>query len=344
MKINSKILNTLLMCGSISIGNGVEITNAVDLTADNSGNEKIKLKENGSKPFFKERYIEKNNFIDYVREQNKVTVNAEANVTKKRENYETVMEGHQSLSPGWDLNYKIKRETADEKEIPKAVFWENELNLQQIKKSSNTEKVWTYGTVIGMKMNEAKVREVPKAQKERAFKFFAGQKASTYLREAGKGGTYLDLEGNIGAVDGSIRNGYSVFGNIKTKSNLGYGMQLLNSLEAEFLDYNMYDSALRTKLDTTVRWTYEFDEKWAFSPEVSLKAEKYFASKNVDSYNVEVTVAPYILYTQNINRKVRLYGKIGLPVYQYNYQKISDIKSSHSGIGGIAKIGIEYIY
>lgn len=342
MKINSKVLNALLMCGSISIGNGVEITNARNLTESNPENEK--LKENSSEPFFKERYIEKNNFIDYVREQSKVSVQAEANVRKNNENYEWKMEGYQSLSSNWDLNYKVKRETVDKKEMPKVEFWENEINLQKISQSTKTEKVWTYGTVLGMKMNEMKVKEIEKIQKERSFKFFVGQKASTFFPRVGKGGTFVDLEGNVGAVNGNIKNGYSVFGNIKTKSNLGYGVQLLNDLELELLDYNMYDSVFRTELDTTVRWTYEFDNSWAFSPEVNIKAEKYFASKSSDNYNVEVTVAPYILYTQNINRNVRLFGKIGLPVYKFEQQKIRDIKSSDSGLGGIVKLGIEYIY
>lgn len=369
MRKKSKwISSALFIFGSITITSAVEATkDKPEEKNSDKKNEKVRKKEKvKSEPFFKERIIEKNNFSHYVREQNKATFYGQADINSKTKEYEWVIEGYQSLSPSWDLNYKFKRGDEDTKSNSiESSYLESEISLD--KSNDDKEifgKVWNYGTVLGMKMNESTTKEVTQVpvvnakdpknmtlifktevnkEKQRDFKFYVGQRISSFYPEIGLGGTKVDIEGNIGAVLGNNKNGYSILGAVKTKTNLGYGVQLLNNAEVEFLDYNVYDSALRAQVDSTVRWTYEFTDSWAFSPEVNIKAEKYFSTPNgMTTY--EATVSPNLLYTQNINRNVRLFGKFGLPVYKYEQKKYKDTKITNSNIGGFAKMGIEYTY
>ena len=78
-------------------------------------------------------------------------------------------------------------------------------------------------------------------------------------------------------MNGSIRNGYSILTALKSSSTLGYGFQWSNTFENEYMDYNNYKGAIRSKVESLFRWTYELGRNWAFSPEISVKAEKYFS-------------------------------------------------------------------
>ncbi|MDO5088986.1 MAG: hypothetical protein Q4D53_04290, partial [Leptotrichiaceae bacterium] len=84
------------------------------------------------------------------------------------------------------------------------------------------------------------------------------------------------------------------------------------------------------------------NENWAFSPELNFKIEK-FSPKKSEIHAVEMTVGPYILYSKNLNDRLRIFGKIG-PSYRTEKNKSKDFRYSKSGLAGYARLGVEYIF
>jgi hypothetical protein len=169
-----------------------------------------------------------------------------------------------------------------------------------------------------------------------------GQRLSAFFGNIGMGGTYGELELSLNGVKGSIRDGYSVLTSFKTSSTLGYGFQWSNTFENEYMDYNNYKGAIRSKVESLFRWTYELGRNWAFSPEISVKAEKYF-SIDEKNYTFEAVVAPYIMYSQNVTDKFRVYAKAG-PAYRVEKSRYGETSESRSKFAGYARLGIEYIF
>ena len=169
-----------------------------------------------------------------------------------------------------------------------------------------------------------------------------GQRLSSFFGNIGMGGTYGKMELSLNGVKGSVRNGYSILTALKSSSTLGYGFQWSNTFENEYMDYNNYKGAIRSKVESLFRWTYELRRNWAFSPEISVKAEKYF-SINEKSYTFEAVVAPYIMYFQNVTDKFRVYAKVG-PAYRVDKSRYGEASERRSKFAGYAKLGIEYIF
>ena len=117
------------------------------------------------------------------------------------------------------------------------------------------------------------------------------------------GGTYFEMEGLINGVNFSGKNGHSIQAALKSSSALGYGFQLSNVLESEYMKYNQYEGEIRGKFESVLKWTHEIGTNFAFSPEATLKMGKYFSVKE-DNYTMESTAEAYILYSQNITDKL----------------------------------------
>ena len=187
-----------------------------------------------------------------------------------------------------------------------------------------------------------KTKDTKLLKSDADYKFYVGQRLSSFFGNIGMGGTYGELELSLNGVNGSIRNGYSILTALKSSSTLGYGFQWSNTFENEYMDYNNYKGAIRSKVESLFRWTYELGRNWAFSPEISVKAEKYF-SINEKNYTFEAIVAPYIMYSQNVTDKFRVYAKAG-PAYRVNKSRYGEASESRSKFAGYAKLGIEYIF
>lgn len=129
---------------------------------------------------------------------------------------------------------------------------------------------------------------------------------------------------------------------MKSFQNLGYGIQWLNALESEYLHYNQYRNGNRNKYESTLRWTYEWNENFAFSPEVLLKIEKYHGNKK--GKTSEFVIGPNLLYTKDIKENVRIYGKVGLPLFRSDKNRSENYRHSKNQIAIYGKIGIEYIF
>ena len=108
------------------------------------------------------------------------------------------------------------------------------------------------------------------------------------------------------------------------------------------MDYNNYKGNLRGKYETVFRWTYELGKYFAFSPEATFKAEKYFNYK-IDNLNIESSAGMYLLYSQNFTDKFRAYGKAG-PLFRYEKTKYGTYEYKKSQLTGYAKIGLEYVF
>ena len=174
------------------------------------------------------------------------------------------------------------------------------------------------------------------------YKFYVGQRLSVFFGNIGMGGTYGELELSLNGVKGIVRNGYYILTALKSSSTLGYGFQWSNTFENEYMDYNNYKGAIRSKVESLFRWTYELGRNQAFSPEISVKGEKYF-SINEKNYTFEAVVAPYIMYSQNVTDKFRVYAKVG-PAYRVDKSRYGEASESRSKFAGYAKLGVEYIF
>ncbi|RRD40651.1 hypothetical protein EII29_01570 [Leptotrichia sp. OH3620_COT-345] len=290
----------------------------------------------------KDRGVEKLNFYHPVKEQNKFSTFTEFDFRPDKNIYQwTLAEGYQSITNLWDFNYKIEKEFHQEKnrEKPDSHVWDNEISLVRRNKDKKIgNSTWAYRTFF--KINHAET-DGKKIQRTSTYKFYGGQKISSFL-SLGKGGTYVEFEAAAGGVKGSLKNGYSLLVSLKTGSNLGYGIQWSNTFENEYMNYNQYRKINKSKWETLLKWTYELNENWAFSPELNFKIENFIPKKQ-ENYAIESTIGSYILYSKNLNDRLRIFGKIG-PSYRIEKSKSKDFHYSKSGFAGYARLGIEYIF
>jgi len=308
--------------------------------------EKIKIPTNNSeikKIPVKERGIDRMNFYIPVKENNKFTTFGEFDHRFNKDIYQwTLGEGYININNAWDFNYKIEREYHKEKKGEKlsSYVWDNEISFVRLNRGFKIgNQPINYRSIIGVKHSET---DTKLSKRNADYKFYIGQRLSAFFSNAGAGGTYGELEISLNGVKGSKRNGYSILTSLKSSSTLGYGFQWSNTLENEYMDYNNYKGAIRSKMESILRWTYELGRNWAFSPEISIKAEKYF-SINEKNYTFEAIAAPYILYSQNITDKFRVYAKAG-PTYRVDKSRYGETKENKTKFAGYAKLGIEYIF
>ena len=293
----------------------------------------------------KERGVEKMNFYIPVDEQNKFTTYGEIDYRQDRNIYKyTFGEGYISLNPNWDFNYRIMREFQRYKNNESGNIdsnsWDNEVHFSRKSKNFKIGKR-EFGSnfVLGVKHTENSTKIT---ENTRDYKYYIGQKISSSFPTLGRGGTFMEYGLTLNGVHGSIRNGYSVLGLIGSSTLLGYGFQWSNSIESEYMDYNNYKGNLRGKYETVLRWTYELGKYFAFSPEATFKAEKYF-NYRIDNLNIESSAGTYLLYSQNLTDKFRIYGKAG-PVFRYEKTKYGAYEYKKSQLTGYVKLGAEYIF
>jgi len=70
--------------------------------------------------------------------------------------------------------------------------------------------------------------------------------------------------------------------------------------------------------------------------------KKYNNSK--ENYLIESSAGPYVLFTKNINDDLRIYGKVGVPVFRKDESKAEGYRYSKSQTSTYGKIGFEYIF
>ena len=289
----------------------------------------------------RDRGIDKMNFYIPVSKQNKYSNFTELDLRKDKNIYKwTMADGYQTLGNNWDIQYKIEREYHVEKKTKaKSHIWDNEIYFLKYHNPINFGgKTFQHKTVLGIKHYEG---EYSGNRDNQYYKLYAGQKFSRFFN-LGKGGTYIEFETDINKVFGRKKDGYSLLASLKGTSNIGYGVQFSNVLEYEYLNYNQYKNAHKTKWETVLRWTYEINENIAFSPEVTFKVEKYNNSK--ENYLIESSAGPYVLFTKNINDDLRIYGKVGVPVFRKDESKAEGYRYSKSQASAYGKIGFEYIF
>jgi len=293
----------------------------------------------------KERGIEKMNFYIPVDEQNRFTTYGEIDYRQDKNIYKyTFGEGYLNLNRNWDFNYRIMREfqryKTNESTNNDSNSWDNEVYFSRKNKNFKIGKR-EFGSnfALGVKHTENSTKIT---ENTRDYKFYLSQKISTSFPSLGRGGTFMEYGITLNGVNGSIRNGYSVLGSIGSSTLIGYGFQWSNSIENEYMDYNNYEGNLRAKYETVLRWTYELGKYFAFSPEATFKAEKYFNYK-IDNLSIESSAGTYLLYSQNFTDKFRVYGKAG-PLFKYEKTKYGESEYKKSQLTGYAKVGVEYIF
>ncbi len=366
-KKHKKKYEFLLIKSTLILGNNLfsqSIENNKDINSEISqietgkentiGNDQLKKEKNikiesssetGNGYSIRERGIEKMNFYIPVREQNKINTYGEFDYRNDKNVFKyTFGEGYVALNGKWDFNYRITRESyrykLDESKMSSLNSWDNEISLSRKNNSFRIGKR-EFGSALsfGIKHTENNVKAMGNS---RDYKFYISQKISTFSSKLGRGGTFSEYGITLNGIKGSIRDGYSVLGSVGSNTALGYGFQWSNSLEGEYMDYNNYKGSLRVKYETLFRWTYELGKHFAFSPETTFKAEKYFSNKT-GNLTVESSVGSYLLYSRNFTDKFRIYGKVG-PVLKYERTRYGEYEYRKSQLAGYAKIGFEYIF
>ena len=291
----------------------------------------------------KERGIDRMNFYIPVKENNRFTTFGEFDYHSNKNIYQwTLGEGYLNINDSWDFNYRIEREYHVGKKgaNSKSYVWDNEISFVRLNKGFKIgNQSVSSRSILGVKHSETDTKLL---KGNTDYKFYVGQRLSAFFGNVGMGGTYGEVELSLNGVKGSMRNGYSVLTSLKSNSTLGYGFQWSNTFENEYMDYNNYKGAIRSKVESLFRWTYELGRNWAFSPEISVKGEKYF-SINEKNYTFEAVVAPYIMYSQNVTDKFRVYAKAG-PAYRVEKSRYGEASESRFKFAGYAKLGIEYIF
>lgn len=169
----------------------------------------------------------------------------------------TLEEGYLNINDSWDFNYRIEREYHLGKKgtDSKSYVWDNEISFVRLNKGFKIgEQSVSSRSVLGIKHNETDTKLL---KSDADYKFYVGQRLSAFFGNIGMGGTYGELELFLNGVKGSVRNGYSILTALKSSSTLGYGFQWSNTFENEYMDYNNYKGAIRSKVESLFRWTYE---------------------------------------------------------------------------------------
>lgn len=169
----------------------------------------------------------------------------------------TLGKGYLNINDSWDFNYRIEREYHLGKKgtDSKSYVWDNEISFVRLNKGFKIgEQSVSSRSVLGIKHNETDTKLL---KSDADYKFYVGQRLSVFFGNIGMGGTYGELELSLNGVKGSVRNGYSILTALKSSSTLGYGFQWSNTFENEYMDYNNYKGAIRSKVESLFRWTYE---------------------------------------------------------------------------------------
>ena len=319
------------------------VLNIVAFSSIKDENEIKKYEDLNESKIIKERGIERLNFYIPVSENNKINTFVEIeNRPNKNINKWTIGEGYINLNERWDFNYKIGREFHEENRDTNRKYnvWDNEISFVRLNKGFKIgEKNWNYRTLFGIKHTE---NNILSAEKDYTYKYYIGQKISTFLPKLGMGGTYFELESLANRLDAKEKKGYSIQTALKSNSILGYGFQWSNILETEYIKYSRNKGRIRGKIESIFKWTYELGKNFAFSPELSIKTEKYFYD-NEENYTLESNIGPYFLYSKNITERLRISGKLGY-FYKYDSSKYGNTKNSESNFSKYAKMELEYIF
>ena len=161
---------------------------------DESSHEVVKVMETKKEEVKeKERGIDRMNFYIPVKEKNKYSSFSEVNVEKDKSVYQwTLAEGYADINRSWDFNYKIEREYHREKSAPSSYIWENEISLVRLNRGFKLgNQAWNYRSLAGIKQSETKSGD---SLKNSYYKFYIGQRFSSYIANLGKGGTYGEFE------------------------------------------------------------------------------------------------------------------------------------------------------
>ncbi len=290
----------------------------------------------------KERGIDRMNFYIPTEFQNRYSSFVEAEQRKEKKIYQwTIADGYLALNNYWDFQYKIEKEYHKERKNEKRSYyiWDNDVSFLKYHTNRRTEKDWTHKSLFGLKHYDEKSSNKLKNQ---YYKLYAGQKISKFFL-FGKGGSYLEMEILANRVFAKKKDGYSFLLAGRSNQNLGYGVQWSNILESEYMNYNQYHKASKNKWESNLRWTYELNKNIAFSPEIFFKIEKYHGA--LENYQKEFSITPYLLFTKEIKKNFRVYGKVGLTIFRSDKNKMQDFYSSKRQNGVLyAKVGLEYVF
>lgn len=170
---------------------------------------------------------------------------------------------------------------------------------------------------------------------------FKGRYRVRVASDIGKGGSYSGIDIYAIGVKSSNKSGSRYEFNFLNSTNIGYGLQNITTQYNELMDYDNYNSTYKSSLENIFKWTFDFSENWAFSPEFYANFDKYSGGTN-DDYNMELSIIPYILYNKDIRENLNFYSKLGLIGYGMEEYKTNGKTFNDSGVYINLVAGLNY--
>lgn len=161
--------------------------------------------------------------------------------------------------------------------------------------------------------------------------------------DIGLGGAYWGFDFFLSSIDTNSRDGYSLEGNLTGSINLGYGFQNFFTIYNEYLDYGNNRGTYLFRIENNFRWTYDLNENFAFSLDSEIDSYNYYKNTDQDK-SFKFNVGPYLLYSQDITEKLRIFAKIGITGYNFEEVKTKFSNVSESGLYMKIRCGFEYVF
>lgn len=292
--------------------------------------------------------IDKINFYEEIESSNINNTYIDFYKDSNSDNYNFILgEGLLDYENGWRSEYSVKKKyekniESSEANQEDAHGWETDLSLYKELRPLKVKGKELYND-IGIvyyydQLDQTGATTVKSERHE--FKARYRIRMSSNL---GKGGSYSGIDIYSGVVNSTQKDG-SIHGiDFINITNLGYGFQNITQQSNEILDYNNYDSTYKPSIENTFRWTYELNENWAFSPELYANLEKYTGGSS-ENYDIEFSIIPYLLYSNQLKEDLYIFSKIGLIGYGMEEYKTSGVTYNDKGVYLKLIAGITYVW
>lgn len=247
--------------------------------------------------------------------------------------------GMSKLNENWTFDYDIEKKYDRNSNTD---GWENTFSIyKELETKELFGKSWSGDIGPYIKYNVSDVSsDFGEDFKENKYSMRYRVRTSS---DIGLGGAYWGFDFFLSSIDTSLRDGYSLEGNFTGSVNLGYGFQNFFTIYNEYLDYGNNRGTYLFRVENNFRWTYDLSENFAFSLDSEIDSYNYYKNTDQDK-SFKFNIGPYLLYSQEVTDKLRIFAKVGVVGYNFEEVKTKFSSVSESGLYMKVRCGFEYIF
>lgn len=247
--------------------------------------------------------------------------------------------GTSKLRENWTFDYDIEKKYDKNSNTD---GWENTFSLyKKLKEKEAFGKSWSRDIGPYIKYNVSDIAgDFGENFKENKYSIRYRVRTNS---DIGLGGSYWGFDFFLSSIDINSRDGYSLEGNLTGSINLGYGFQNFFTIYNEYLDYGNNKGTYLFRIENNFRWTYDLNENFAFSLDSEIDSYNYYRNTDQDK-SFKFNIGPYLLYSQDLTEKLRIFAKIGVTGYNFEEVKTKFSSVSESGLYMKIRCGFEYIF